>query len=104
MLCICNLGSKHVCKVESDHLVVAVKSTLSSPAIVIKNSADWYPVEPAKAIDSKEPLSVINSDGVANYVLLRRITYYPDDLDNKVSSAPIRCSFQGTHEIPGPSY
>jgi len=61
---------------------------MSTAATIMKNLADWYPLKPAQAIESKEPLPINNTNNVASYVLLCRISYYPDDPDNKVCSAP----------------
>jgi len=76
-----------VLKVEDDHLIVCVTTTLNSVEDLestVKDIDDWYPVAPAPAHGSYEPLPVENTDGRATYILLRRISYYPDDPDNNV--------------------
>jgi len=75
-----------VLKVESDHLIVCVTSTLNKADFqsTVENTAEWYPLAPALAVGDREPLTVENTDNRASYVLLRRLFYYPDDTDNKV--------------------
>jgi hypothetical protein len=81
----------------TDHLIVCVLTSLNNVpesefSSTVKDMKDWYPVEPASAVGSREPLPVSNSNGRAGYVLLRRVKYIPDDDEGNVSEFSLQSS------------